>query len=212
MYVRGSRRAVVLQRDFYLAGRRATGLELALRTVVAGRAHEMALTIGQVWSGLELALQTLVAGVEGGRVVVDQAEVQRIALSLPETIETGDPAGQFAFGIRNTGSKGKPKSFAWVWMERVQPKQPRVPNQDVLAVRVPNLDVKEMLLQSGEAAYFTEPHYNGFPAILVRLRDIDAEELAHLLTEAWCCLAPRTLVRAFEQRARAVAPSTSEAG
>lgn len=125
--------------------------------------------------------------------MADQSDVQRIALSLPETSE-GE--GQFGFTVTN---KGKRKGFVWVWMERVEPKKPRVPNPRVLAVRVPNLDVKEMLLQSDGETFFTEPHYNGFPAVLVRLPRIGVDELAHLITEAWRCQAPRTLVDAYER-------------
>ena len=50
-----------------------------------------------------------------------QADVRRIALSLPETEETEN---HFAFSVRN---KGKLKGFVWVWMERITPKKARVP-------------------------------------------------------------------------------------
>jgi hypothetical protein len=126
--------------------------------------------------------------------VADQGDVRRIALSLPETSE-GE--GQFGFAVSN---KGKLKGFVWVWMERIHPRKPRVPNPEVLAVRVPNLDVKEMLLQSDTETFFTEPHYHGFPAVLVRLPRIGLDELTHLIAEAWCCQAPRALVDAYERR------------
>ena len=71
-----------------------------------------------------------------------RADVQRIALSLPGAEQAAD---HFAFGIRR---KGKLKGFAWVWMERVEPKKPRVPNPRVLAVRVANLAEKERLLDA----------------------------------------------------------------
>src|SRR4051794_20105050 len=103
-----------------------------------------------------------------------QADVRRIALSLPETAEGDD---HFAFSVRN-GKKDK--GFAWVWMERVEAKKPQVPNAGVLAVRVPDEGEKQMLLASDSEKFFTEPHYNGFPAILVRLAPIDAEELEEL--------------------------------
>jgi hypothetical protein len=48
-----------------------------------------------------------------------QADVRRIALSLPGTVETPN---HFAFSVRN---KGKLKGFVWVWMERVHPKKAR---------------------------------------------------------------------------------------
>lgn len=60
-------------------------------------------------------------------------------------------------------------------------------------MRVANLAEKEELLVADPAKFFTEPHYNGFPAVLVRLPAIDAGELAELITDAWRCQAPRAL-------------------
>jgi hypothetical protein len=123
--------------------------------------------------------------------MADQQDVRRIALSLPETSEAED---RFAFSVRN-GSKWK--GFAWAWNERVAPNKPRVPRQDVLAVRVADRVEKELLLGSDEEKFFTEPHYNGFPAVLVRLPRIDVAELEELVVGAWCCQAPRALVASF---------------
>lgn len=120
-----------------------------------------------------------------------QADVRRIARSLPETVEARD---RFAFSVRN---KGKEKGIAWVWLERVHPKKARVPNPKVLAVRVADLDEKDMLL-GDEQKFFTEPHYNGYPAILVRLAAVSAAELRVLLTAAWRRQAPPALVEAFD--------------
>ncbi len=126
--------------------------------------------------------------------MADQDDVRRIALSLPETRGADD---RFAFSVRNAG---KEKGFAWVWLERAEPKKGRVPNPDVLAVRVANAEEEEMLLRSDPQKFFTEPHYDGFPAVLVRLDAIDANELEELLTDAWRCQAPRALVKAFDAR------------
>jgi len=117
-----------------------------------------------------------------------RADVRKIALALPETEEA---EGHFAFSVRN---KGKLKGFAWVWMERVVPKKPRVANPAVLAVRVPNLGHKDALLAAEPKKFFTEPHYNGFPAILVRLSEVKVGELRTLLEEAWRCMAPPDLL------------------
>jgi hypothetical protein len=125
--------------------------------------------------------------------VADQDDVRRIALSLPEAVE--HPEG-FSFSVPN---RGKEKGFAWVWQERVHPKKARVPNPDVLAVRVADASEKELLLAADPDIYFTEPHYNGFPAVLVRLPAIDIAELRELLTDAWRCMAPRALVRELDE-------------
>jgi len=112
------------------------------------------------------------------------ADVRRIALALPGAEKITD---RFAFGVR---TKGKMKAFAWVWMERVTPKKPRVPNPGVIAVRVASLIERDRLLAERPAVLFTEPHYEGFPAVLVRLDAVKAPELKSLLYEAWKCQAP----------------------
>ena len=129
----------------------------------------------------------------GWAAVADQEDVRRIALALPDTSEAED---RFAFSVRN---KGKQKGFVWAWNERIEPKKPRVARADVVAVRVVDQFDKEALLASDEVKFFTEPHYNGFPAVLVRLPSIDVAELEELIVDAWRCQAPRALVDALER-------------
>ncbi len=95
--------------------------------------------------------------------MANQEDVRRIALSLPGAREA---EGRFAFSVENTG---KQKAFVWVWLERVKPKKPRVPCADVVAVRVRGRTEKLGLLASDPEKFFTEPHYDGFPAVLVHL-------------------------------------------
>ena len=119
-----------------------------------------------------------------------QADVRRIALTLPEVEESTQ---DFAFSVKN---KGKAKGFAWVWKERITPKKPRVPNPGVLAVRVANLAQRDLILASDTKKFFTEPHYNGFPAVLVRLDAVDVADLKTLIADAWRCQAPPELLGA----------------
>ena len=126
-----------------------------------------------------------------------QADVRRIAMSLPGTVAGKE---RFAFSVRN---KDKEKGYAWVWQERIHPKKARVPNPEVLAVRVPGLEEKDVLLASDPDKFFTEPHYNGFPAVLVRLRAVRVPQLRTLLTMAWRCLAPPALVDGFDGKPEA---------
>jgi hypothetical protein len=121
--------------------------------------------------------------------MASQADVRRIALFLPAAVEA---VGRFAFSVAN---KGKLKGFAWVWLERVAPKQPRVPNPGVIAVRVANEGQKSALLSADPVKFFTEPHYNGFPAVLVRLEAVSVADLKVLLAEAWRCQAPSDLAQ-----------------
>lgn len=122
-----------------------------------------------------------------------QDDVRRIASRLPGATEGAGT--QFSFGVE---VKGKHKGFVWAWAERVDPKKARVVNDDVLAVMVPNQTVKDVLLQSDQDKYFTEPHYNGFPAVLVRLSAVPVEELEDLILEAWKTKAPAAFKKSFK--------------
>ncbi len=120
--------------------------------------------------------------------MADQADVRRIALALPGTSESDEG---FAFSVLN---RGKAKGFVWAWNERVEIKRPRMPRADVIAVRVVDQADKAALLASDDAVFFTEPHYNGFPAVLVRLPAVGLDQLEELVIDAWRCQAPRALV------------------
>jgi hypothetical protein len=111
-------------------------------------------------------------------------DVRSIAAALPGAIE-GD-GEQFGFSVM---VKGKAKGFLWTWSERVHPKKPKVINNSVIAVVVPNALAKEMLLESDPAVFFTEDHYNGFLAVLVRLEAISRDDLVPIIEEAWRCKA-----------------------
>jgi hypothetical protein len=66
-----------------------------------------------------------------------------------------------------------------------------------LVVFVSDLGEKEALLSSGSDAYFTTPHYDGYPAVLVDLDKIDHDELRELITDSWLIKAPPKLRRQF---------------
>ena len=117
--------------------------------------------------------------------MASQDDVRRIALALPATTE--DPNG-FRFFVDG-------KQFAWSWLERIDRKRARVLNADVVALRVGNEFEKEALIEMSPAAFFTEPHYDGYPAILVRLPAIDVDLLGVVVTDAWRCRAPKRLLR-----------------
>lgn len=125
--------------------------------------------------------------------MADQDDVRRLALALPAVSEAHD---HFAFSVPD---RGRDKGFAWVWMERVRPTKARVPQPAVLAVRVADAFEKEALLASDGRKFFTEDQYNGFPAVLVRLAEVDVDELEELLTDAWRTQAPKALVEDFDR-------------
>jgi hypothetical protein len=100
-----------------------------------------------------------------------QADVRRTTMTLPGTEEEGR---RFAFSVL---TQGKLKGYAWAWLERLEPRKARVPNRTVLALRVANLAQKDLTLQSDAVKFFTEPHYNGYPAELLRLPAVRVPEL-----------------------------------
>lgn len=126
-----------------------------------------------------------------------QGDARRIAMALPGVIASKE---RFAFSVEN---KGKEKGFIWVWNERIEPRKPRVPNPRVLAARVANETEKQALLSADPDKFFTEPHYNGFPAVLVRLPAVSVGELRQVITEAWRCQAPKDLLAAYDAGAPA---------
>ncbi len=113
--------------------------------------------------------------------------VRNIALALPGAEEALD---RFAFHVM---VKDKPKGFAWSWLERLHPKQGRVENTAVLAIRTSSVAERDLLIAHDPTVYFTEPHYNGYPAVLVRLDRVTTTTLESLLLEAWRIMAPREL-------------------
>jgi hypothetical protein len=116
--------------------------------------------------------------------VATRNDVRRIALSLPATTE--DPNG-FRFFVDG-------KQFVWSWLERVDPKRARVPNAEIVAVPVGNEFEKEALVEMDPQVFFTEPHYDGYPAILIRLPAVDLDLLGVVLTDAWRLRAPKRLL------------------
>ena len=112
-----------------------------------------------------------------------QDDVGRLARALPGVTEH---TGRFGFDVAG-------KSFVWLWRERVHPKKPKVPNPGVIVLRVADLGEKEALVASVRGC-FTEPHYDGYKAVLVRLAEIDPGELAELVTDSWRAVAPTQLL------------------
>lgn len=60
------------------------------------------------------------------------------------------------------------------------------------------LHEKEALLASGDPAFYTTPHYDGYGAILIDLEHIDRDHLTELITAAWRLKAPAKLRKAHD--------------
>jgi hypothetical protein len=107
--------------------------------------------------------------------MADASDARRIAATLAG-VSDDSTESSLTFALAGKG-------IAWSWKERVHPKKPRRPRLDVLAVRCVG-EFKETILESDPEVYFTEPHYNGFPAVLVRLDKVSVEELREILESA----------------------------
>lgn len=122
-----------------------------------------------------------------------RTDVRRIARTLPGIIESTD---DFAFAVQ---AGAKAKGVAWSWKERLEPGKPRVPSTKVLAIRTANVAERDALIAYEPAKFFTEPHYNNYPAVLVRLEAVTSADLRALLEGAWQCVAPASLRRAHRK-------------
>jgi hypothetical protein len=115
------------------------------------------------------------------RQVADWKTVRKIALSFPEVEETTQE--RTAYRVRG-------KLFAWKARER---------DGGGLAIRV-DRDEKQLILDSNPDIYFASPHYQGYPGVQIRLENIERDELAERLEDAWLVQAPKRLAAEFVAR------------
>src|SRR5207248_10762049 len=111
---------------------------------------------------------------------------------LPET-EERSRRGLASWWIRN-------KLF--VWERPLRPSDLRAlgdeaPTGPILGARVEHVGAKEALVADDPSVYFTTPHFDGYPAVLVRLDEIALDELKEVIVEAWLCQAPKRLAKEF---------------
>jgi hypothetical protein len=104
-----------------------------------------------------------------------QDDVATIARALPGAAQADDE-----FSFRANG-----RLFVWAWLERIDPKKARVPSREVVVVRVRDEMDKQTLLELGDRGIFTEPHFDGYAAVLVRLADVDRDFLEKLITDSY---------------------------
>ena len=124
--------------------------------------------------------------------MADFEDVRRIALSLPETSERPQ-WGNMSWRVRN-------KPFVWERPLResdLRALRGATPDGPILGARVEHVGAKEALIADDPAVYFTTPHFDGYPAVLVRLEEVALDELRELITEAWLCRAPKRLAREY---------------
>ena len=119
-------------------------------------------------------------------------DVRRIALALPETSE------QSSRGLNQW--RVKDKGFIW---ERPLRKADLValgasaPSGPILGARLEHEGFKHALIADDPRVFFTTPHFDGYPAILVQLENISVAALEEVIEDAWLACAPARLTRAY---------------
>lgn len=115
-----------------------------------------------------------------------------MALGLPETSER----------VSRERSQWCVKDKLFVWERPLRRREVegfpgKAPKGPILAARVEHLVAKEALLAEDPQVFFTTSHFDGYPAVLVRLERIALEDLEEVITEAWLARAPKRLVASY---------------
>jgi hypothetical protein len=110
-------------------------------------------------------------------------DVVELGLRFPE-VELASSFGTPALKVRNNGMICRLRT-----------------NPDALVLRVIDLADREALLKGRPDVFFSTPHYDGYPYVLVRLDAVDPVELSELIEDAWRLRAPKRAIKAYEAEA-----------
>jgi hypothetical protein len=123
------------------------------------------------------------------------ADLDELALSLPQTTKEVSEDGRPSYLVHG-------KRFLLQRSRRPDAIDPETGERmdDVLMFRVPDVDVKELMVADERTPFFTTPHFNGYPAVLLRIRDlkrVKKAELSDLVAEAWLTRAQKRVAKAW---------------
>lgn len=121
-------------------------------------------------------------------------DVRRIALSLPDTDEHLS-RGNAAWRVHDKG---------FVWERPLRQSDLRAlgdaaPTAPILGARVEHLGAKTALIESEPDVFFTTPHFDGYPGVLIVLERIAVDELEEVIVEAWLARAPKRLAKEWSE-------------
>jgi hypothetical protein len=123
------------------------------------------------------------------------ADLDELALAMPQTTKEVSDDGRPAYRVHG-------KLFCLHRGRRPDAVDPATGERldDVLMFRVADLGVKELLLADERRLYFTTPHFDGYPAVLLRIPDLarlDLQELGDIVAEAWLTRAQKRVAQAW---------------
>ena len=123
------------------------------------------------------------------------ADLDTLALSLPQTTKEASDDGRPSYLVHS-------KVFCCHRGRRGDAIDPQSGERldDVLMFRVGDLGLKELTLADDRGVFFTTPHFDGYPAVLLRipdLRRLDRDELHDVVIEAWLTRAQKRVAKAW---------------
>jgi hypothetical protein len=127
-----------------------------------------------------------------GQPMASWNDVSRLALALPQASES----------LRGEQRFWRVRDRLFVWERPLRSSDlralgPGAPDGPVLGARVEHLVAKEALLADDPSVFFTTPHFDGYPAVLVQLEKIGLEDLREVIVEAWLARAPKRLAQSY---------------
>jgi hypothetical protein len=123
------------------------------------------------------------------------ADLDELAMAMPQATREVSDDGRPSYLVHG-------KMFCFHRSRRPDAVDPETGERmaDVLMFRVADLGVKELILSDARGIFFTTPHFNGYPAVLVRIPDLarlDREELRETVIEAWLTRAQKRVAKAW---------------
>jgi hypothetical protein len=122
-------------------------------------------------------------------------DLDRLALTMPETSKELSDDGRPSYLVYG-------KAFCLHRTRRRDAVDPDTGERldDVLMFRVADLDVKELVLADARGRFFTTPHFDGYPAVLLRIPRLAAltrDELWEVVVDAWLTRAQKRVAKAW---------------
>jgi hypothetical protein len=127
--------------------------------------------------------------------VATMADLDELAMAMPQTVKEVSDDGRPSYLVH-----GKMYCFHRSRRPDAVDAETGERMDDVLMFRVADLEEKEVILSDGRRLFFTTPHFNGYPAVLLRIRDLgalDRDELRDVVAEAWLTRAQKRVAKAW---------------